>query len=46
MKKITSFSKMFALVSLASAVFYHAYEEKAFISWMRYNEQFFTGDEY
>ena len=37
---------MFALVSLASAAFYHAHEEKAFISWMRVTNQVFTGDEY
>ena len=37
---------MFALVTLAASAFYHAHEEKAFISWMRNTNQLYTGDEY
>ena len=37
---------MFAFACLATAAFYHAHEEKAFVSWMRNTNQFFTGDEY
>ena len=37
---------MLALVSFASAALYHAHEEKAFVSWMRNNNQLYSGDEY
>ena len=37
---------MFALVSFASAAFYHAHEEKAFVSWMRNPHPCYTGAEY
>lgn len=34
------------LVSLASCSLYLLHEEKSFLSWMRSNNQFYTGDEY
>ena len=37
---------MFALISLAACAFYHAHEEKAFVSWMKNTNQIYTGDEY
>ena len=37
---------MFAFACLATAAFYHAHEEKAFVSWMRNTNQLYTGDEY
>lgn len=37
---------LFILASLASCSFYLPHEEKTFLSWMRSNNQFYTGDEY
>lgn len=34
------------LLSFASCAYFHQYEEKSFISWMRSTNQFYTGDEY
>ena len=34
------------LISLSSCAYYLKHEEKSFLSWMRANNQFYTGDEY
>lgn len=34
------------LISLISCAYYHEYEEKSFLLWMRSTNQYFTGEEY